>query len=274
MSLSNPLTIDWQQLLLAIMRNCTLLILMPLGFAALLTVINRSTKTRLARWWPRSQIVIGGLGTIIHELSHALFCLIFNHQITDMQLLNRNLNDPNDHSLGHVEHRYRSGRLWPTIGNFWIGLAPILGCSAAILGLTWLLARNTFQTWLTFAGEPTWQWQAIKPLFSQLLMTTKPSLLLIWLILCGMIAIGGFDLSKADYRGMIPGIIATLIVIIGGTFIASLFNQTTSGTSWLLTILTPLMVILTIVVLLSLISWLIVATLLKMPQRSRYHARH
>ncbi|WP_251955600.1 hypothetical protein [Latilactobacillus sakei] len=30
-----------------------------------------------------------------------------------------------------------------------------------------------------------------------------------------MIAIGGFDLSKADYRGMIPGIIATLIVIIG-----------------------------------------------------------
>ncbi|CAI55792.1 Hypothetical protein LCA_1490 [Latilactobacillus sakei subsp. sakei 23K] len=73
---------------------------------------------------------------------------------------------------------------------------------------------------------------------------------------------------------MIPGIIATLIVIIGGTFIASLFNQTTSGTSWLLTILTPLMVILTIVVLLSLISWLIVATLLKMPQRSRYHARH
>ncbi|MCG4470933.1 hypothetical protein L0P50_18910, partial [Lawsonibacter sp. DFI.6.74] len=83
----------------------------------------------------------------------------------------------------------------------------------AILGLTWLLARNTFQTWLTFAGEPTWQWQAIKPLFSQLLMTTKPSFLFIWLILCGMIAIGGFDLSKSDYKGMIPGIIATLIVI-------------------------------------------------------------
>ncbi|ASN59610.1 hypothetical protein CG419_02780 [Latilactobacillus curvatus] len=266
----NPFNLS--QILQSMLLNCLLVIALPLAFAGILTLINRSTKRRLAHWWDYSQLLIGGLGTVIHELSHAVACLIFQHQIIDMQLLKLNLRDNPDHSLGHVNHRYHSGRLWPTIGNLWIGIAPIFGCSAAIFGLTWLLARPTFATWMTFAEHPTWQLNAIGPLFSQL-WTTQPGALLLWLILTSMIAIGGYDLSAADFKGTIPGIIATVIAVCLVTGLFS-FVPTVNTTTWLIGVLTPMAIILTIAVSLSGVCWLIIAGILALLERTTYHARH
>ena len=266
----NPFNLS--QILQSMLLNCLLVIALPLAFAGILTLINRSTKRRLAHWWDYSQLLIGGLGTVIHELSHAVACLIFQHQIIDMQLLKLNLRDNPDHSLGHVNHRYHSGRLWPTIGNLWIGIAPIFGCSAAIFGLTWLLARPTFATWMTFAEHPTWQLNAIGPLFSQL-WTTQPGALLLWLILTSMIAIGGYDLSAADFKGTIPGIIATVIAVCLVTGLFS-FVPTVNTTTWLIGVLTPMAIILTIAVSLSGVCWLIIVGIFALLERTTYHARH
>ncbi len=266
----NPFNLS--QILQSMLLNCLLVIALPLAFAGILTLINRSTKRRLAHWWDYSQLLIGGLGTVIHELSHAVACLIFQHQIIDMQLLKLNLRDNPDHSLGHVNHRYHPGRLWPTIGNLWIGIAPIFGCSAAIFGLTWLLARPTFATWMTFAEHPTWQLNAIGPLFSQL-WTTQPGALLLWLILTSMIAIGGYDLSAADFKGTIPGIIATVIAVCLVTGLFS-FVPTVNTTTWLIGVLTPMAIILTIAASLSGVCWLIIAGIFALLERTTYHARH
>ncbi|KRM21041.1 hypothetical protein [Latilactobacillus graminis] len=260
------------QMLQSMLLNCLLVIALPLAFAGVLTLINRSTKRRLAHWWDYSQLLIGGLGTVIHEISHAVACLIFQHQIVDMQLLKLNLRDNPDHSLGHVNHRYRPGRLWPTIGNLWIGIAPIFGCSAAIFGLTWLLARPTFKTWLNFAEQPSWQLSAIGPLFKQL-GTTQLGPLLLWLILTSMITIGGFDLSTADFKGTIPGIIATIITVCLITGLFS-FVPTVDTTTWLIGVLTPMAIILTIAVSLSSIYWLLITGIFALLERTTYHARH
>ena len=71
----------------------------------------------------------GLLGTPIHELSHAIMCLVFFHRIEEMSLYN--IDDENG-VLGYVRHSYNSRNLYQVLGNYFIGIAPILGGGAVI----------------------------------------------------------------------------------------------------------------------------------------------
>ena len=67
------------------------------------------------------------LGTPIHELGHALFCVIFRHRITKIEFFKP---DPVSGTLGYVEHKWNRHNLWQVLGNFFIGVGPvILGCA-------------------------------------------------------------------------------------------------------------------------------------------------
>ena len=71
----------------------------------------------------------GLLGTPIHELSHAIMCLVFFHRIEEMRLYD--IDDENG-VLGYVRHSYNSRNLYQVLGNYFIGIAPILGGGAVI----------------------------------------------------------------------------------------------------------------------------------------------
>lgn len=77
--------------------------------------------------------ITGWLGTPIHEVSHALFCILFNHKIDDMKLLDLRSNNG---VIGYVTHSYDVRSWYQQAGNFFIGVAPILVGSVIIYLIT------------------------------------------------------------------------------------------------------------------------------------------
>lgn len=93
----------------------------------------------------------GWIGTPIHESSHALLCIVFQHKIEKMALFQPDLQE---RRLGFVRHTYTKGKLWQEIGNFFIGLAPLAGGTLTLLLFSWMLYPQLVQPFLTVPSSP------------------------------------------------------------------------------------------------------------------------
>lgn len=95
--------------------------------------------------------LLGWLGTIVHELGHAIFCIIFAHKITEIKLFDP---DPETGTLGYVKHAYNPRNIFQLAGNFFIGTGPIVLGAAVIYLLAYgLLGLNALDSSSSFAAE-------------------------------------------------------------------------------------------------------------------------
>ncbi|MBK5243328.1 hypothetical protein [Clostridium sp.] len=88
------------------------------------------------------------IGVPIHEVSHAIFCFIFGHKIVKVVLLQKR--DENG-VLGYVNHSYNPNSLYQQIGNFFIGIAPILGGIASIIALMRIIIPRAYNEFITIS---------------------------------------------------------------------------------------------------------------------------
>lgn len=80
--------------------------------------------------------LIAWLGTAVHECGHAFFCIIFRHKIVEMKLFKP---DSEEGTLGYVSHQYDKKSLYQNIGNFFIGIGPIISGTLVICLASYLL---------------------------------------------------------------------------------------------------------------------------------------
>ncbi len=94
--------------------------------------------------------ITSALGTPVHELGHAVMCLLFLHRITAIKLW-----DPRAENgcYGYVEHSYSGKNLWARLGNLPIGLGPLLSGLGVTVLVLWLCFPELWQNYLIYSGE-------------------------------------------------------------------------------------------------------------------------
>ena len=131
--------LDYLQNVLLSTYNQLFILFGPLLVLVVLLNFSASFTARMSvRFWGRDLFLygFGWLGCSVHELSHAFFAIIFGHKISEIELFKPN-ND--GESLGHVSHSYNKKSIYQKIGNFFIGISPLLFGGVVLFLITWFL---------------------------------------------------------------------------------------------------------------------------------------
>lgn len=196
-----------------------------LALIILLYVIQRITSGIIQSSFKRGGYYLSAcFGVAIHELSHAAMCLVFGHKINKIVLFKPDASG----TLGYVEHTYNTRNVYHQLGNFFIGMAPLLGGPLAIIAITMLCLPNgqSIVDFLFSAGTDLQsvnnlsslmallQYQ-IQGLFELLPASYEDNTLgfCIWLYLSSSIALH-LSPSPVDLKGSIFGGLLLLVVLV------------------------------------------------------------
>ncbi|MBE6367596.1 MAG: hypothetical protein E7052_06780 [Lentisphaerae bacterium] len=199
---------DFKNYLLTALENgCSMLLagVVPLIVAALvMQKFSDMLRNRLVGvLGVKGYIYLTAPGVMIHELSHALFCIIFRHQILEMKLFAPEA----DGTLGYVNHAYNKNSLYQRVGNFFIGTGPIWGGGVMLGIISWWLLPDFMRQGVTIAdsfrafteGILNWgfwiRWQSW-----------------LWLYLSLTIA-SHITLSPPDLKGAADGLVMIVLVV-------------------------------------------------------------
>lgn len=167
----------------------------------------------------------GWIGTPVHELGHAFFCLLFLHKIEEIQLFKP---DAKSGTLGYVNHTYNRKNVYHLIGNFFIGIGPLLfGSFVLVLLIYFLLPENKilpvifnsesvsfieiadFKLWFIHTGKTFLQMFLI--LCSKEFLTSWQFWVFFYISFC---IASHMELSPSDLKGAIVGLITIIVILI------------------------------------------------------------
>ncbi len=137
-------------LLSALILSLEILFVLSL-LASIFSFLGKKNTFYIYNCFGMNGLVITGLiGTVVHEFSHMLFCLIFRHEIVEFSLF-RPYKSRFDGVMGYVNHSCDRSSPYQMVGNFFIGIAPIIvGTGCMILFMSILLPEEFKATYQTF----------------------------------------------------------------------------------------------------------------------------
>ena len=160
-----------------------------IAVALVMQLLSNSIRKSLAKILGiQGYIYLTAPGVMVHEIGHALFCVIFRHKIVEMKLFS----PEEDGTLGYVNHSYNPNSFYQRIGNFFIGTGPIWFGVAVLCLISWLLLPDEMQISDFFSLNFWGRWQSY-----------------IWLYLALTIS-SHITLSPPDLAGSVDGGIAIM----------------------------------------------------------------
>ncbi len=176
-------------------------------------------------------IATGLIGTPIHELGHAFFCLIFFHKIKEIKLFQPNSQDG---TLGYVSHSYNPKNIYQQIGNFFIGIGPILFGTGILVLLMRFCIPGVFFGFITQVGSASTS-NLFPTVLSGMTVLFNPvnfqnGLFWVFFIVAILITLH-MSLSMADVKGSVVGFlflaVFMLLVNIGLYFLPTIQSAVT-----------------------------------------------
>src|SRR5512142_52008 len=120
-----------------------LLLFAPLAFqlVALYVLSSAMNRVAYARLGKTIYLLLMWPGVIVHELSHALGCLLTRTRIFDVKLFSPREEGPGNLVLGFVSHEKPRN----PFATFVVSAAPFFGGAAALRGILWLAAPSALR---------------------------------------------------------------------------------------------------------------------------------
>ncbi|SDD03504.1 hypothetical protein [Williamwhitmania taraxaci] len=195
-------------------------------FGFILYLLARFTRATYAKTvgWKLDVVATGWIGTPVHELGHALFCLIFRHRIVEIKLFTPNSTDG---TIGYVNHTYDRTSIYQRIGNFFIGVGPIIFGAVVLYAALYYLLPNAKEVMASIDAQSKVMASANQLSFGAIFdslkgtaISTLESLffwsnfshLLFWVFLYVAVCISShMELSPSDIKGALSGLISLVL---------------------------------------------------------------
>ncbi len=206
-------------------------------FGLILYFLARFTRTTFIRsiGYKADVVWTGWLGTPVHELGHALFCILFRHRIVSMKLYDPN---PQDGSLGYVSHAYNSRSTYQKIGNFFIGAGPIILGAFVLYATMYYLIPGKDAVFTLIDNHPVsvdsladllpqfkilldTGMNTVQVLFTEANMKNWTFWLFVYISIC---VASHMELSPPDIKGMWSGLVTLIITLLVINLIALIFG--------------------------------------------------
>ncbi len=194
-------------------------------------------------------ILTGWIGVPVHEIGHAIFCLLFLHKIKRIKLFDPN---PADGTIGYVAHSYNPKSIYQRIGNFFIGVGPIIFGSVVLYATMYYLVPNMKGAFLELekhsailhtAGVNNWQLMlqgigdSVRVILSAITNSSNFSDWRFWLFLYISLSVAShMELSPPDIKSALGGFVFVLLFVFLWNMIAMLVEaselHTMLGSWW------------------------------------------
>lgn len=177
---------------------------------------NKSSQNLLSINW-FSYALFAFVGTTIHEISHYFMCLIFRYKINEVKLF-RPIKGKKDRILGYVNYSYNKNNLYQKIGNFFVGIAPMIGGSF-VIAILFIFLMNPLYINLNNLDEIT-----LKNII-MVMYNTKYNIfnLIIFTFLTISISVH-MSISSSDLKNAIYGVIWLEFILLIISIILTFFN--------------------------------------------------
>lgn len=164
----------------------------------------------------------GWIGTAVHEAGHALFALLFGHEVTSVKWFDARARGG---TLGHVRHRFDPWNPFHRVGEFFIGVGPLVLGGAVVWGAArWLLGPAPFApaAALSAAGGggsaaalAAHTWDAVREMLEALVTTRNLRTWRFWAFVYVAFAVGsGGRLSRSDVASVARGLLAIAAIVL------------------------------------------------------------